>query len=84
MGYPGGADVDYGTAQKLRSGEWHVDGDAIVRSPRQAPRIVEGGVMCYVGGSKNAYRCVCGCNIFNKLSNGHYGCNVCDREYEGS
>lgn len=43
------------------------------------------GVMLYVGGSKLAFRCSCGCNVFTRAPDGgqHYYCNSCRSYYSG-
>ncbi len=40
--------------------------------------------MLYVAGSKTAFRCECGCNVFRKVEDKHpatYECNSCDARY---
>lgn len=44
----------------------------------KTPKIKERhDTMLYVGGSKTAYRCDCGANVFNKISPYEYECNGC-------
>jgi hypothetical protein len=40
-------------------------------------------VMLYVGGSKVAFRCDCGANVFTRLPDGAYRCNGCLTAYHG-
>ena len=39
--------------------------------------------MLYVDGSKTAFRCSCGANVFTKLGNKRYQCNGCREIYIG-
>ena len=39
--------------------------------------------LLYVSGSKTAFRCECGCNVFQKLGDSRYECNACKLAYTG-
>jgi hypothetical protein len=40
--------------------------------------------MLFLGGSKSAFRCDCGGNVFTKLGPTRYQCNSCSAIYEGA
>ena len=40
--------------------------------------------MVYLNGSKQSFRCHCGCNIFTTLPKSQYKCNGCRELYQGS
>jgi len=55
-------------------------------SDRKRKEIQEKSVMLYVGGSKTAFRCECGCNVMHKETDDkglYYICNGCSNEYRG-
>lgn len=40
--------------------------------------------MVFLNGSKQSFRCHCGCNVFTTRPNSQYACNACDELYQGS
>jgi len=53
--------------------------DAPIACPSNRPEAKS--VMLYVGGSKESFRCICGCNCFHKLASSRYACNACGETY---
>lgn len=37
--------------------------------------------MLYLDGSKQSYRCTCGCNVFREVEPGVFTCNACQARY---
>lgn len=50
---------------------------------KQGRQILDPNVMIYLAGSKQSFRCECGCNVFTTYENGQIACNACPNIYEG-
>lgn len=48
--------------------------------PYSAPE----AAMVFLNGSKQSFRCHCGCNVFTTRPNSQYVCNACEELYQGS
>lgn len=59
------------------------DKDVVTPEEKQPPDFEKKQRTLYVDGSKTAYRCECGANVFTEVEERRYRCNGCLAMYRG-